>query len=279
MGMPDTHQSMEWRPSVSKAQRFSDVSARASTATVLASRSSSTRRRFRSASAEAEFEEVHISQGERSGATMVIVVHRTVEGRSLGGCRMWHYGHPSDALSDAKRLARSMSFKAAAADLALGGAKAVIALPDGERPVGAQRERLLRDFAELIESVQGRYITGQDVGVSVADISYLARFTEHVAGHPVSEGGSGDPSPYTARGVEAGIRASLTLMVVVIGALPAGAAQIGHSLVACRLLLLHCRMRPAERPGLRTLLLRLGARGYPRRLNCGQPTGGLGHMV
>jgi leucine dehydrogenase len=210
MGMPDTHQSMEWGPSVSKAQRFSDVSARASTATVLASRSSSTRRRFRSASAEAEFEEVHVSQGERSGATMVIVVHRTVEGRSLGGCRMWHYAHPSDALSDAKRLARSMSFKAAAAGLALGGAKAVIALPDGERPVGAQREWLLRDFAELIESVQGRYITGQDVGVSVEDISYLARFTEHVAGHPVSEGGSGDPSPYTARGVEAGIRASLT---------------------------------------------------------------------
>ena len=85
MGTPDTHQSMEWGPSVSKAQRFSDVSARASTATVLASRSSSTRRRFRSASAEAEFEEVHVSQGERSGATMVIVVHRTVEGRSLGG--------------------------------------------------------------------------------------------------------------------------------------------------------------------------------------------------
>ncbi len=140
---------------------------------------------------------------------MVIAVHRTVHGRSLGGCRMWHYGHASEALADAKRLARSMSFKAAAAGLSLGGAKAVIALPDREPPAGARREQLLRDFAELIESFEGRYVTGQDVGVSLEDISYLARFTDHVAGHAISEGGSGDPSPYTARGVEAGINASL----------------------------------------------------------------------
>jgi leucine dehydrogenase len=194
---------------VSKVESLSDLSTRARAATQPGPRSSSARRRFHSGGAKAEFEEVRICQGGRSGATMVIAVHRTVHGRSLGGCRMWHYGHPSDALADAKRLARSMSFKAAAAGLSLGGAKAVIALSHGERPVGVRREHLLRDFADLIESLQGRYITGQDVGVSLEDISYLAALTEHVAGHPASEGGSGDPSPYTARGVEAGIRASL----------------------------------------------------------------------
>ncbi|MGA2928604.1 MAG: Glu/Leu/Phe/Val dehydrogenase dimerization domain-containing protein [Solirubrobacteraceae bacterium] len=155
-----------------------------------------------------EFEAVRVARGKRSGATIAIAVHRTVEDRSLGGCRMWHYDEPGDAVADAERLARSMSLKAAAAGLSLGGAKAVIALPEGDPPTGVARERLLRDFAELIESFQGRYITGQDVGVSEYDISRLGHFTRHVAGRPVAEGGAGDPSPYTARGVEAGIRAS-----------------------------------------------------------------------
>jgi leucine dehydrogenase len=178
-------------------------------ATLPAAGRASKRGRVPVAGADAEFEEVRVCRGPRSGATIVIAVHRTVEGRSLGGCRMWHYEHPADAVADAKRLACSMSFKAAAAGLALGGAKAVIALPDREAAVGPGRACLLRDFAELIESFDGRYITGQDVGVSLEDIGYIARFTDHVAGRPVSEGGSGDPSPYTARGVEAGIRASL----------------------------------------------------------------------
>src|SRR5450755_1862209 len=156
-----------------------------------------------------EFEEVRIRRGARSGATMVVAVHRTVGGRSLGGCRMWHYDHPSLAVADAKRLARSMSFKAAAAGLALGGAKGVMALPGGAPPTGQRRERLLRDFADLVDSLEGRYISGQDVGVSLQDTTFLAGLTSHVAGRPESAGGCGDPSLYTARGVEAGIRASV----------------------------------------------------------------------
>lgn len=194
---------------MSAIKSSSDRGARASAATPPAPRRPPARKRLQAAGKWGEFEQILVRQGLRSGATIVIAVHRTVEGRSLGGCRMWHYDHAGAALADAKRLARSMSFKAAAAGLPLGGAKAVIALGDRERPEGARREALLHDFAEVIESLEGRYITAQDVGVSLQDISYLSRFTEHVAGHPVSKGGSGDPSPYTARGVEAGIKASV----------------------------------------------------------------------
>ncbi len=192
-----------------KSYRSLGKGARASGATLPAPRRSAARRRVPVAGPGAGFEEIRVCQGPRSGAMMAIAVHRTVDGRSLGGCRMWHYDHASAALADAKRLAGSMSLKAAAAGLSLGGAKAVIALPGPDRPEGARRRRLLRDFADLIESLEGRYVSAQDVGIGLEDISYLSRFTDHVAGHPASTGGSGDPSPYTARGVEAGIRASV----------------------------------------------------------------------
>jgi leucine dehydrogenase len=156
-----------------------------------------------------DYEDVRVRRGRRSGLTVAIAVHRTVKGRSLGGCRMKPYASPDDAVRDVERLARAMSFKAAVSGLELGGAKGVIALDPTESLTDELRRDALQDFAELVESFEGRYITAQDVGVSAEDIAFMEQFTDHVAGRPASEGGCGDPSPYTAHGVEVAIRASL----------------------------------------------------------------------
>jgi leucine dehydrogenase len=156
-----------------------------------------------------EHEELRVKRGGRSGLTIAVAIHRTVGGRSLGGCRMRPYASAGEAVRDVERLSRAMTFKAGAAGLAIGGGKGVIALPADGRLDPERRLAALHDFAELVESLGGRYVTAQDVGTSVDDIAYMSRFTRFVAGHPVSEGGSGDPSPFTAHGVEVAIRASL----------------------------------------------------------------------
>ncbi len=156
-----------------------------------------------------DYEDVRVRSGRRSGLTMAIAVHHTVNGRALGGCRMRVYQTPDEAVRDAERLARAMTFKAAVSGLELGGAKGVIALEPGARLVNSRRLDALRDFAELVESFGGRYITAQDVGTCADDIAYMAKFTDHVAGRPLADGGCGDPSPYTAHGVEVAIRSSL----------------------------------------------------------------------
>lgn len=177
-----------------------------------------------------EYEEVRVCKGPRSGLTMVVAIQRTVDGRSLGGCRMWQYPTAAAAIRDAERLARSMTFKAAIAGLPLGGAKSVIALPKGEQLTGSRRLDALRDFADLVESLDGRYITAEDVGSSVDDMAYLARFTEHVGGLPLADGGCGDPSPYTAHGVEVGIRASVGGSVSGLHAVVIGLGHVGLAL-------------------------------------------------
>jgi leucine dehydrogenase len=154
-------------------------------------------------------EEVRAGRGKRSGLMMAVAVHRTVAGKSLGGCRIWSYRSVDDVVREAERLARSMTLKAAIAGLPLGGAKAVISTLPGEGLSGEQRDAALRDFAELVDAFDGRYMTAQDVGTSLRDVEFLSRLTPHVAGHPVAEGGSGDPSKYTARGVAVGIDASV----------------------------------------------------------------------
>jgi leucine dehydrogenase len=158
---------------------------------------------------QSDYEDVRVRRGRRSGLTMTVAVHRTVAGRALGGCRMQRYASPDDAVRDAERLARTMTLKAAISGLRLGGAKGVIALPpDG--PVDEQlRRHALRDFAELVESFDGSYIAGQDAGTSAEDIAYMAAFTPHVGGRSIADGGCGDPSPYTAHGVEVAIRSSV----------------------------------------------------------------------
>src|SRR5947209_5922207 len=152
---------------------------------------------------------------------MAVAIHTTVDGRALGGCRLEPYPEPEAAVHDAERLALAMSFKAAVAGLRIGGGKGVIAAPPDARLSQQLRRKALRDFAELVDSLGGRYITAQDAGTTVADIAYIARFTEHVSGRPIERGGSGDPSPYTAHGVEVGMHATLGALdgaeIVIVG--------------------------------------------------------------
>ncbi len=169
-----------------------------------------------------DYEDVRVCDGPRSGLTMAVAIHRTVGGRSLGGLRFEPYRSADDAIADVKRLARAMTFKAAVARLPLGGAKGVIAFDPDSPPDAYHRRLALHDFAELVEGFDGRYITAQDAGTSLEDIAYVGRFTAHIAGHAVGDGGSGDPAPYTAHGVEVAIRASLRIplagrRVVIIG--------------------------------------------------------------
>ncbi len=136
----------------------------------------------------------------------MVAVHSTARGPALGGCRMWTYDDSRSAVRDVLRLSRAMTFKAAVADLPLGGGKGVIMLrPD--QPVDAARRRdALLDFADTVAAVDGRYLTAEDVGTSDADMAVIAERTAHVTGLTVETGGSGDPSPWTALGTEAAIR-------------------------------------------------------------------------
>jgi leucine dehydrogenase len=151
-----------------------------------------------------DHEQLVVRRGERSGVYTVIAVHSTALGPALGGCRIWGYPTVDDAVADALRLAEAMTFKAAAAGLPLGGGKGVICLPPGQPD---RRELALRDFADTLNALAGRYVTAEDVGTSVSDMTVIARSSDHVAGLPRTHGGSGDPSPFTAAGVLAAIRA------------------------------------------------------------------------
>jgi leucine dehydrogenase len=149
-----------------------------------------------------------VRRGVRSGLYTLIAIHSTVRGPSLGGCRMWGYGDARLAVRDVLRLSRAMTFKAAVAGLPLGGGKGVIMAPTDTPLVARRRRAALLDFGDLVESAQGRYITAEDVGTSSRDMAVIAQETTHVAGLARSRGGSGDPSPFTALGVEAAIRAT-----------------------------------------------------------------------
>jgi leucine dehydrogenase len=155
-----------------------------------------------------EHEQLAVRRGDRSGAYCIVAIHSTALGPALGGLRMWHYPATIDAARDALRLATGMTYKAAAAGLDLGGGKGVICAPaDGLE--GERRRAALLDFGDLVASLDGRYITAEDVGISPADLVAIGERTEHLTGLPPERGGSGDPSPFTAIGVEAAIRACL----------------------------------------------------------------------
>jgi leucine dehydrogenase len=119
---------------------------------------------------------------------------------------VWSYDHPALAVRDALRLARAMTYKAACADQPLGGGKGVIALPPGLRLTGRLRRDALLDFGETVDRLGGRYVTAEDVGIASRDMTVIAETTAHVTGLATSRGGSGDPSPFTALGVEAALR-------------------------------------------------------------------------
>jgi leucine dehydrogenase len=167
------------------------------------------RTQVRRPEAAADYEELRVVTGPRSGATIAIAVHSTVLGPALGGARMWHYESPADGIEDALRLARAMTFKAAATGLLLGGGKGVICAPAPERPEGELRRAILLDFGDAVASLGGKYVTAEDVGTGAADMAVIAERTSHVVGLPGERGGSGDPSPVTARGVLAALRACL----------------------------------------------------------------------
>jgi leucine dehydrogenase len=120
---------------------------------------------------------------------------------------MWRYDDTRAAMRDALRLSRAMTYKSAVADLQLGGGKGVIMLSG---PIDARtRKAALRDFGDTVDELRGRYVTAEDVGTSLKDMETIAEQTKHVTGLSRKRGGSGDPSPWTALGVEAAIRASL----------------------------------------------------------------------
>jgi leucine dehydrogenase len=157
--------------------------------------------------ANPEHEELLVRRGTRSGVHCIVAVHSTARGPSLGGCRMWRYPEVGAAIADALRLSNAMTYKAAVAGLPLGGGKGVIMLT-GAPPRGRRRRDVLLDFAESVDTLRGHYITAEDVGTSSRDMAVISEGTRHVSGLARARGGSGDPSPFTALGVEAAVLAS-----------------------------------------------------------------------
>lgn len=146
-------------------------------------------------------ESVHMFDDPKTGLRAVIAIHSTHLGPAAGGTRFWHYADQQAALTDALRLSRGMSYKNAMAGLPAGGGKAVL-LADAAR---TKTRDMLDAFARAVDSLGGRYITAQDVGMSEDDMVTLSKTTAHVAGLP---GQGGDPGPYTARGVYLGVKAA-----------------------------------------------------------------------
>lgn len=136
----------------------------------------------------------------------IVAIHDTTLGPALGGTRMWPYASEQEALMDVLRLSRGMTYKAAVSGLNLGGGKAVII----GNPKEDKTEALFRSYGRLIESLNGRYITAEDVNVTVDDIENIFVETNNVVGVAKVHGGSGNPAPYTALGVFRGMEAALT---------------------------------------------------------------------
>jgi leucine dehydrogenase len=149
------------------------------------------------------FGEVHLARDQASGLEAIIAIHDTRLGPALGGCRFIHYASEEDALIDALRLARGMTYKAALAGLDHGGGKSVIIRPNRR----FDRTALFRAFGRFIDGMRGHYITAEDSGTSIEDMEVIRGVTKHVTGADPANGGSGDPSPYTALGVRRGIEA------------------------------------------------------------------------
>jgi leucine dehydrogenase len=159
---------------------------------------------FELLSKHGEHEQVVFCHDKSVGLKAIIAIHNTALGPALGGTRMWNYKNEDEALVDVLRLSKGMSYKAAAAGLNLGGGKAVI-IGDAKTQ---KTEGLFRAFGQFVNSLNGRYITAEDVGTCETDMEYIFMETPWVTGIPKDFGGSGDPSPYTAHGVLMGIKAT-----------------------------------------------------------------------
>jgi leucine dehydrogenase len=151
-------------------------------------------------------EEVVFFSDPSCGLKAIVAIHDTTLGPALGGTRMWPYEKEEDAIIDVLRLSRGMTYKAAVSGLNLGGGKAVIiGDPDKDKS-----EPLFRSFGRFVESLNGRYITAEDVNISVEDIDHIYTETSNVTGVAKVHGGSGNPAPYTALGTFRGMEAAAT---------------------------------------------------------------------
>jgi len=147
-----------------------------------------------------DHEQLLFCNDNSTGLKAIIAVHNTVLGPALGGTRMWMYNNEMEALNDVLRLSRGMTYKNSISGLNLGGGKAVI-IGDAR---SMKSEALFRRFGKFVNSLAGKYITAEDVGISPIDMTYVSMETNHVVGLP---GKSGDPSPVTAHGTYVGMKA------------------------------------------------------------------------
>jgi leucine dehydrogenase len=146
-------------------------------------------------------EQLVFCNDNETGLKAIIGIHNTVLGPSLGGTRMWKYNNETEAIRDVLRLSRGMTYKASVAGLNLGGGKAVI-IGDSKKD---KNEKFMRKFGQFVNSLGGKYITAEDVGIGTQDMEWVNKETKHVTGLP---GKSGDPSPVTAYGVYHAMKAS-----------------------------------------------------------------------
>ncbi|HEX7664642.1 MAG TPA: Glu/Leu/Phe/Val dehydrogenase dimerization domain-containing protein [Polyangiaceae bacterium] len=154
-----------------------------------------------------DYGEVHFKVDKASHLRAIVAIHDTRLGPSLGGCRFLPYDADEDAVVDALRLARGMTYKAALAGLPHGGGKSVLIRPKQH----FDRVALFRAFGQFVDDLGGHYITAEDSGTGLEDMEVIRTVTKHVTGVDQSRGGSGDPSPYTALGVRRGIEACVQL--------------------------------------------------------------------
>jgi glutamate dehydrogenase/leucine dehydrogenase len=205
-------------------------------------------RRSPSTRADEGHERIVIHQDPRTGLRFIVAVHSTVLGPAMGGMRLKRYaGGLREALDDVMGLARTMTLKASAAGLNLGGGKAVM-IDDGDSDLRLAR---LEAAAGVIDGLGGDYITAEDIGTTTADMDHMARFTRFCVGRSIENGGGGDPSPVTAETVLAAMRRGLAAQLgseelegrrvgliglgKVGGALAARLAAAGARVVACDL--------------------------------------------
>lgn len=149
-------------------------------------------------------EQVVFCNDKDTGLKAIIGIHNTVLGPALGGTRMWNYTNEWEALNDVLRLSRGMSFKSSISGLNLGGGKAVI-IGDAKTQ---KTPELMRKFGEYVNSLSGKYITAEDVGMETKDMDTVREVTQYVTGISEEKGGSGNPSPITAYGVFMGLKAA-----------------------------------------------------------------------
>jgi leucine dehydrogenase len=153
-----------------------------------------------------DHEGVHLFTDPVSGLRAVIAIHSTKLGPAAGGVRFWHYADSDRAITDALRLSRGMSYKNAMAGLDLGGGKGVVLAANPGDTITTEQ---LEAFGRVVESLGGRYVTAEDVGMSEARMKVIAGQTRYVSGLPVASGAAGgDPGPYTAHGVYLGVKAA-----------------------------------------------------------------------